>query len=99
VKIGQLHFGVVPTGCLITCIVAITVVAPTSSPPTDAVATLTPAHAWRDAPAMSEQAWQNLLAEVRQSARDHVNAAKAVFRRDCAEMEPSVRAAFQTTCS
>ncbi len=98
-KIGQLHFGVVPTGCLITCIIAITVVAPTSSPPTDAVATPTPAHARRDEPAMSEQAWQNLLAQVRESARDHVHAAKAIFGRDCAEMEPSVRAAFQATCS
>jgi hypothetical protein len=98
-KIGQLHFGVVPTGCLITCIVAITVVAPTSSPPTDAVATPTPAHAWRDEPAMNEQAWQNLLAQVRESARDHVHAAKVIFGQDCAEMEPSVRAAFQATCS
>ena len=98
-KIGQLHFGVVPAGCLITCIVAITVVAPTSSPPTDAVATPTPAHAWRDEPAMSEQAWQNLLAGARESAREQVNAAKAIFRQDCAEMEPSVRAALQATCS
>ena len=83
-KIGQRQFDVVTIGCLLTCIVAITVVGPTSSPPTNAVAMPTP----RDAPAMSERAWQNLLAEVRQSARDHVNAAKAIFRRDCAEMEP-----------
>jgi len=97
VKNGELHFGVVPTGCLITCIVAITVVAPTSSLPTDDVATLTPA--WRDEPAMSEQAWQNLLAGVRESTRERVNAAKVIFRQDCADMEPSVRAAFQATCS
>ena len=98
-KIGQLHFGVMLTGCLITCIVAITVVAPTSSPPTDAVATPTPAYAWRDEPAMSEQAWQNLLARARESTRKQVNAAKAIFRQDCAEMEPTVRAAIQATCS
>lgn len=94
-KIGQRQFDVVTIGYLLTCIVAITVVGSTSSPPINAVAMPTP----RDAPAISEQAWQNLLAEVRQSARDHANAAKAMFRRDCAEMEPSVRAAFQTTCS
>ncbi len=94
-KIGQRPFDVVMIGYLLTCIVAITVVGPTSSPPINAIAMPTP----RDPPAMSEQAWQNLVVEVRQSARDHVDAAKAMFRRDCAEMEPSVRAAFQTTCS
>ncbi len=94
-KIGQGQLDVVTIGYLLTCIVAITVVGSTSLPPTNAVAIPTP----RDAPAVSEQEWQNLLAEVRQSARDHVNAAKAIFRRDCAEMEPSVRAVFQTTCS
>ncbi len=98
-KIGQLYFGVVTIGGLLACIVAITVVAPTSSPPTDAVATPTPAHACRDEPAMSEQVWQNLLAGARETAREQVNAAKAIFRQDCAEMEPSVRAAFQATCS
>ncbi len=98
-KIGQRQFDVVTIGYLLTCVVAITVVGPTSSPPINAVAMPTLAHAWRDEPALSEQAWQNLVAEVRQGARDHVNAAKAIFRRDCAEMEPSVRAAFQTTCS
>lgn len=98
-KLGRLPFGAVQIGALLACIVAITVFTSTPSPIEVGAAPTLSAHDWRGKPAMSEEAWQNLLAETRESAREQVNAAQAIFRQDCAEMLPSAQAAVLAVCS